>query len=448
MCQHAGNATQFLRALLAHLDDAAALLEIVHAQRRAEASRAAGRQHVVGPGTVVAQALAGVGAEEDRPRMLEQRVPAVRFAAADLQVLGRDAVADGTGLFHAGRLDQRTTAVQALGDDLGAGHFRQQAINGGLHLIDIGRIRAQQDGLRQFIMFGLAEQIHRHPFSGSAAIGQHQNLARAGNHVDAHGAEHAALGAGHIGIAGAGDLVHLGDGGCAIGQCGHGLRAADGKGTRNTRHISRCQHQRIAFAARRRHHHDDVFHASHMRRNRVHQHGGWIGGLATRHIDAHAVQRRDLLAQQRAVRVAIAPALSAGALLRLVIAADPGRRSLQCVLLHFWQAVECRLQFILLQLQFGHVAHLQAIETRRVFQHRGITTLLHVGQDVGHTLLDLGIGIRAPVQTRLEGGLEIRLGGGQAKGFGLQVAHSFSLQLPAFSLPWQKYRSGGGSAAA
>ena len=40
-----------------------------------------------------------------------------------------------------------------------------------------------------------------------------------------------------------------------------------------------------------------------------------IGRLAARHVDADAVQRRDLLAQQGAVGVAVAPALAAGLLL-------------------------------------------------------------------------------------------------------------------------------------
>src|SRR5512138_1835814 len=43
-----------------------ALLEVVHAERRREARRASRRQHVIGPGAVVAERLGGVVAHEDR----------------------------------------------------------------------------------------------------------------------------------------------------------------------------------------------------------------------------------------------------------------------------------------------------------------------------------------------------------------------------------------------
>ena len=88
------------------------------------------------------------------------------------------------------------------------------------------------------------------------------------------------------------------------------------------------QHQRVLLAARRRRHHDDLGHARDLRRDGVHQHGRGIGRLAAGHVDAR-VQRRDLLPQQRAVVVAVAPAFPARPLLRLVVAAHAGGRGLQ-----------------------------------------------------------------------------------------------------------------------
>ena len=96
-------------------------------------------------------------------------------------------------------------------------------------------------------MLGLAEQIHRHPVRRGGAIGQHQDFTGAGNHVDAHGAKDAALGCCHIGVARAGDLVHSRDGGGAIGQCRHSLRATDGEGACHARHIGGGQHQLVAL---------------------------------------------------------------------------------------------------------------------------------------------------------------------------------------------------------
>ena len=60
-----------------------------------------------------------------------------------------------------------------------------------------------------------------------AAIGDHQDFRRAGDGVDADLAEDFALGGGDIGIAGADNLVHRGDGLGAIGQGGDGLGPAD-----------------------------------------------------------------------------------------------------------------------------------------------------------------------------------------------------------------------------
>ena len=201
-------------------------------------------------------------------------------------------------------------------------------------------------------MFGLAEQVHGHPVRRRRAVGQHQDLARTGNHVDAHRAEHPALGRRHIGIARAGDLVHLGHRRRAVGQRRHRLRATDREHPRHAGHMGGGQHQRIALAlsggaalaGRRRHHHDDFRHAGHMGRNRVHQHRRRIGGLAAGHIDADPVQRRDLLAQQAAIGVAVAPALATGLLLCLVVAAHAVCGKQQGLALFVRQAVEGLLE--------------------------------------------------------------------------------------------------------
>ena len=61
--------------------------------------------------------------------------------------------------------------------------------------------------------------------------------------------------------------------------------------------MRRGEHQRIARAAGRGHDHDDLAHAGDLRRDRVHQHRRRIRGLAARHVDADAVERRHLLAE-------------------------------------------------------------------------------------------------------------------------------------------------------
>ena len=75
-------------------------------------------------------------------------------------------------------------------------------------------------------MFGLAEQIRRHPAGIAAAVGEDQNLTGAGNHVDVHPAEDLALGSRDKDAAGADDFVHLGNRLRAVGQGCHRLGTA------------------------------------------------------------------------------------------------------------------------------------------------------------------------------------------------------------------------------
>ena len=272
MRQHRGNAPQRLRAGFADFDQAGALLEVVDPQRRGKARRAAGGQHMIRAGAVIAQRFAGVGPQKDRARVAQQRLPAVRVLAGDFQMLGRDAVADRAGFFHVARENQRAAVVEALGNDGRARHLGQQAVDFALHGVEIVGVGAQQNALRQFVVLGLAEQVHGHPFGGRAAVGQHQDFRGAGNHVYAHGAEHALLGAGDIGIARSGDLVDLGHGLRAVGQRAHGLGAAYGERAVHAGHVGRGQHQRVLRALGRGNDHDDFADTGHMRRNRVHQH--------------------------------------------------------------------------------------------------------------------------------------------------------------------------------
>ena len=109
-----------------------------------------------------------------------------------------------------------------------------------------------------------------------------------------------------------------------------------------------------------------------MGRDGVHQHGRGISRLAAGHIDAHAVQWRNFLAQQGAVFIAVAPALARGLLLRLVVLAHTGGRGLQGFALGIWQAVERRFQFGRSDFQRGHAGCIQAVKALCVLQHRHI----------------------------------------------------------------------------
>ena len=129
-----------------------------------------------------------------------------------------------------------------------------------------------QNGLGDFVVFGLAEQIHRHPIGRGRAIGNHQNLARARHHVYADDAKHAALGGGDKRVAWASDFIDLRNGFGAVSQSRHGLCAANSENLGHACHISGCQNDVVAFAFRCGHDHDDFLHACHMGRHGIHHH--------------------------------------------------------------------------------------------------------------------------------------------------------------------------------
>ena len=66
------------------------------------------------------------------------------------------------------------------------------------------------------------------------------------------------------------------------------------------------------------------------------------------------------------------------------------------------QAVKGRFEFGLRQLQRLHAGGRQAVKALRVVKHRGIATLLHVGQDGSHALFDGSVRLGRPMQPRLE----------------------------------------------
>ena len=281
-------------------------------------------------------------------------------------------------------------------------------------------------------MLGLAEQIHGHPIGRRAAIGQHQNFRRPGDHVYADRAKHTTLGRCHISVARAGDFVHTRDCRRAVSHGGHGLRATDGESAADTGHISCGQYEFIALAARScratahcaaggnaaahrsRHHHDDLAHTGHMRGNRVHQQAGRISRFAAGHVNTGAVQGRDFLTEQTAVGVAVLPAFAAGFFLRFVVAAYAGGGVLQGAFLRFGQAVKRGFEIGLLQLQVRHGGGLQTVKARGVVQHGGVAARFHIGKNVGDALLDGRIGVSRPMQTLLKQRFKICLCGAQA----------------------------------
>ena len=122
------------------------------------------------------------------------------------------------------------------------------------------------------VVLGLGEEIRGDPLRIGRRVGDHHDLARPRDHVDAHVAEHPALGQRHVDVARPHDLVHAPDGLRAVGQRGHRLGAADPVGLGHSRHASGGEHggvERLVGDGRRDEH--DLLHARHARRDHRHQ---------------------------------------------------------------------------------------------------------------------------------------------------------------------------------
>ena len=173
------------------------------------------------------------------------------------------------------------------------------------------------------------------------------------------------------------------------------------------------EHHLVLHAVRRGHDHDDSLHPGHVGGNRVHQHRRRIRRLAARDVDAHAVERRDFLAEDGAIRLGIGEAVEF-LLLPLVEHADALRSHIEGIALGGGNTLQCRLQFGLADVEGGHAGGAavgNAVEAVGVFEHGGVAARLDVGQDAGDGALDRFIGACFKCQQGVQGLFETGLGG-------------------------------------
>ena len=236
-----------------------------------------------------------------------------------------------------------------------------------------------QDGGGHLVVLRLAEQVGGHPGGVGISVGNHQHLGGAGDHVDVHQSKHLPLGLGHIGVAGAHDLVHLGHRFRPVGQSGHRLRPAHFEDAGDPGQLGRRQDGGADLPVpSRRGGHNDLPHPGDVGGDGVHQHGGGVGGGAPGHIDAHPGQRGDLLTQDHPLPLGHEKSLP---LLLGVEGADV-----------FGGLPEDLGEFPvhlggpLLQLLGGHLqgGELHPVELLFILQQGRIPPLLHGAEDVRH----------------------------------------------------------------
>ena len=89
----------------------------------------------------------------------------------------------------------------------------------------------------------------------------------------------------------------------AVGQCGDSLGASDAVDFGNAGELGGGQDQRVEDAVRRRDAHGYAADAGNLRRDRVHQHRGRVGGFTAGDINSNGVQRTPAQAERGAGRI-------------------------------------------------------------------------------------------------------------------------------------------------
>ena len=261
-------------------------------------------------------------------------------------------------------------------------------------------------------MLGLRQQVQRDPVRVVVAVGDHQNLGRSGNHVDANPAKHPALGGGDIGVARAGDLVHRRNGFGAVSQRRNRLRPADAVDLIHPRDLRCQQHQRIDHAPGRRASDHQPRHPGNLGRNGIHQHRRGVRGQSPRHIKPRCRDRGPAPAQ---CRPGIVGPLGVLRHLLFVIGADAGSGKFQCcaVLGQDFGTGAGDLGWTESQ---GFRRHLEPVKAARQVDQRRIAPRPHVGDDGGGGLIDI-LGLLALHRKQCpETGFKIGVGAGQEQG--------------------------------
>ena len=259
---------------------------------------------MVGSCEVVAQGFGAVLAHEDGTGVLHGVQIVEGIVNAELQMLGGDLVGDVDGLHQGVGHDDLTIVVDGCPGDGGTGQegdlIFQLRLNGQCKVSVIG----DQHGAGHLVMLCLTEKVRRHMAGIGGGVSDHQNFTGACDHVDGDFSEDLLLGFGHVGIAGAHDLVHLGDGLGAVGQSGHSLGAAHLEDAVHACDLGGGQDHGIDLAVGAGGRGDDDLLAScDLGGDGVHEDGGGVSGGAAGDVKAHPFDGGDLLAHDHAIPV-------------------------------------------------------------------------------------------------------------------------------------------------
>src|SRR5919204_1467164 len=257
-------------------------------------------QRVIGADHLVAIGDVGLRSEEQRAVVAQMLEEVARLAREHLDVLGGDAVGFAHRRFA--RVDEDDLAVVAPGDpgDIrGRQHLELALDLGRERLGDVARCR-DADRRAGRSMLRLAEQIGGDHLHVGALVGDHQDLRRTGEEIDADAAEKLAFRFRDVRVAGAAKHVHGLDRLRADAHRGDGLHAAQ-----HVDLVRAAEHHcgdglgmRRALVRRRAG--DDALHPRHACRDDAHVCRGDHRVAAAGHVAADALYRNVLVPELHA----------------------------------------------------------------------------------------------------------------------------------------------------
>ena len=205
--------------------------------------------------------------------------------------------------------DQAVVGERARGD-VAARRLGEQQLD---RLLDeAGQLGVGGDQVRRGarVVLGLGHQVDGDEGRHGALVGQDEDLAGTGEHVDADVTHDELLGGGHVGVAGADDLVDARYRVGAVRERGDRLSAADAVDLVDA--DLGCRRERVGVdraVGRGRHDHDDLVDAGDDGGDGGHQHAGRVLGPTAGDVDARAADGRDLLAEEDAALLGGEPRL-------------------------------------------------------------------------------------------------------------------------------------------
>ena len=306
-------------------NDAALFDKGVHTQWREKPRSAVGRQDVVGACVVIAKRFRGIASQEDGACIADPCHDLKGIFRDDLKVLGSNGICRVNEFIH-GLTDKNIAIIlDGFADDICAGKLLDKAVDFFCHGLGQFLVGREQDGTGHGIMLCLGQKVRRHIAGIGCPVCDHQDLAGAGDRVNAGHTKAGLLGQGNENISGARDLVDTGNGLRPVSHCCDRLCAAHLVYFVRAGNIRRDDGTRCSLAGGiGRRSDDDTLDTCDLGRDHVHQNTGGIDCSSAGYITSRDPDRRHLLSQDDPFLCGRDPALCD---LFFVIGADIGCRS-------------------------------------------------------------------------------------------------------------------------